>query len=241
MAAAARGAAGRAELRDAETYASGEYLQDLLRGEGDGAAVDRLTARVAALTGLDPALVRRRAGRIDTATFLRDREPGRVETPYDATIAAADPFPAAAQDNSPDPVLDGMRGPLTSAMLFVYSAWLGWQPEGAPQRQYEVLNDQIAREWDYGRRPSRPESYGALRQYLALDPSARVVVAHGLTDLVTPYFASKLLLDQTPSFAAQRLALRTYAGGHMFYVRDESRAALHEDAAALVAAAMGER
>ena len=130
MAASVRGAHSRAELGDVEVYAMGEYLADLLRGEADQAAIDRLTEHVSALTGLDPALVHRRAGRIDTSTFLRDRQPGRVDSPYDATISAADPFPAAANDNSPDPLLDGMRGPLTSAMLFVYRAWLDWQPEG---------------------------------------------------------------------------------------------------------------
>ena len=241
MTAAARGARGRAELRDVEEYASGDFLVDLVRGEGDPAVVDRVVARVAAFTGLDPALVRHRYGRVDVSTFLRDRQPGRVDSPYDATISAADPFPAAANDNSPDPVLDGMRGPLTSAMLTIYEARLGWQPDGAPNRQYEVLHERVAREWDYGRRQVRPESFTQLRQYLALDPSARVAVAHGLTDLVTPYFASKLLLDQTPGYAAGRLELLTYGGGHMFYSRDDSRAALHQDVADLVAAAAAAR
>ncbi|MBV8912693.1 MAG: peptidase S10, partial [Acetobacteraceae bacterium] len=80
MVAATRGARGRGELRDVEAYATGEFLQDLLLGEGDAAAVGRLSTRVAALTGLDPALVNRRMGRVDTSTFLRDREPGRVES-----------------------------------------------------------------------------------------------------------------------------------------------------------------
>ena len=241
MTAAARGARGRAELRDVEEYASGEFVVDLLRGESDKAAVERLSGRVAGFTGLDPALVRRREGRVDVATFLRDREPGRVGTPYDASLSALDPFPAAANDNSPDPVLDGMRGPLTSAMLMIYATRLGWQPDGAPNREYELLSNRIAREWDYGRGQVRPELYTQLRQYLALDPTARVAVAHGLTDLVTPYFGSKLIVDQTPEYAAGRLELLTYGGGHMFYSRDDSRAALHQDAADLVAAAVRSR
>lgn len=242
MAAARRGARGRAELRDVEAYAIGGFLHDLLLGEADMAAVERLTASVSAITGLDPALVRRRAGRVDMATFVRDREPGRVASPYDATISIPDPFPAAANDNSPDPLLDGMRGPLTSAMLFIYHAWLDWLPEGAPARQYYILNGAVAREWSYGRGRSRPDAYGELRQYLALDPAVRVAVAHGLTDLVTPYFSSKLLLDQTPALRQIRQwELLTYPGGHMFYSRDESRAALHDDAAALVASALAAR
>jgi carboxypeptidase C (cathepsin A) len=239
LAAAARGAAGRAELRDVEDYAAGDYLVDLVRGEHDAIATERLSRRVAELTGLDPALVRRRAGKPDLGAFLRDRDPGRVGSPYDATVTAADPFPSAANDNSPDPILDGLRGPLTGAMLDIYRNRLDWQPEGAPARQYFLLNDAIAREWDYGHDGNRPEALTELRQFLALDASARVLVAHGLTDLVTPYFASKLLLDQVPeTVPPDRLQLRAYGGGHMFYSQDASRAALHEDAGALVGAAL---
>src|SRR6478672_4056327 len=53
MAAAAREASApfdREALREVERYASGEYLQDLLRGERDEAAVDRISTRVAQLT-----------------------------------------------------------------------------------------------------------------------------------------------------------------------------------------------
>jgi carboxypeptidase C (cathepsin A) len=78
-----------------------------------------------------------------------------------------------------------------------------------------------------------------MRQFVALDPAVRVLVAHGLTDLVTPYFASKLLLDQVPDQGGgDRLQLRVYGGGHMFYSRDASRAALHGDAELLVNAAL---
>ena len=179
---------------------------------------------------------------MDLGAFTRDREPGRVASPYDATISAADPFPSAANDNSPDAVLDGLRGPITGAMLDMYATRLDWKPSGAPGRRYELLNEATAREWDYARGKARPESLTPLRQFLALDPAAHVLVAHGLTDLVTPYFASQMLMNQVPDAGgANRLQLRVYGGGHMFYTRDASRAALHADAEALVAASLATR
>ena len=73
-----------------------------------------------------------------------------------------------------------------------------------------------------------------LRNELANDAQVRVLIAHGANDLVTPYFASQLLIDQMPVYgSADRLRLAVYAGGHMFYNRDASRKALREDAAAL--------
>ena len=227
VAALARGATAREQLADAEAYARGDYVTDLLRGPNDTAAVDRLVTRTAALTGLDPALVRRLGARPDDEAVLRAN--GRVASPYDATVAAADPFPTALRDNSPDPILDGLRAPVTAAMLTVYER-LDWQPDGAP-RQYELLNGAISRQWDWGRGNTRPEAMTALRQYLALDPAAHVLVAHGFTDLVTPYFASAMLLDQVPAASGgDRLGLRVYPGGHMPYLDRAARAALAADA-----------
>ena len=240
MAAAAGGTRDRVALREVEEYAAGEYLLDLVRGERDRAAVDRAAARVAALTGLDPALVRRRAGRVDMGTFLRERtrEAARLASPYDATVTALDPFPASPDEDAPDPVLDALRPLFTGAAIEMYTGRLGWAPEGEPGRRYRLLNESIAREWDYGRANRPPESLTALRQSLALDPALRVLVVHGLYDLVTPYFASELQLAQVPeAVAGERLRLRAYPGGHMFYSQDASRAAFQADAEALVSAA----
>jgi carboxypeptidase C (cathepsin A) len=55
-----------------------------------------------------------------------------------------------------------------------------------------------------------------------------------MTDLVTPYLASRFLLDQLPTLGdAARVGLTLYPGGHMMYLRAASRARLHEDARAL--------
>jgi carboxypeptidase C (cathepsin A) len=58
-----------------------------------------------------------------------------------------------------------------------------------------------------------------------------VLVTHGASDLVTPYFESQLIIDQLPAFgSAERLRLGVYGGGHMYYSRDASRRAMREDA-----------
>jgi carboxypeptidase C (cathepsin A) len=127
---------------------------------------------------------------------------------------------------------DGLSAPFTSAMLDIYSRRLNWLPQG----QYEFMNDTTNRQWDFGDGRNRPEAINALRNALALDPNLHVLVAHGLFDFVTPYFASKMLLDQIPASAGgDRVTLAVYPGGHMFYSRDESRAAFRDAARALYA------
>jgi carboxypeptidase C (cathepsin A) len=63
---------------------------------------------------------------------------------------------------------------------------------------------------------------------MALDRHFRLLVVHGYTDLVTPYFESELILRQLRDFGG-RVRLENYRGGHMFYTREESRREFMED------------
>ncbi|APT31813.1 hypothetical protein MCBMB27_02522 [Methylobacterium phyllosphaerae] len=215
-------------LGDAEAYASGAYLADLLKGPSDSAAVARMTEKVAPLVGLDPALVRAQAARLSTRSVQReiDRAEGRVTSAYDTGITGWDPNPAAAQSSFEDPQLTALQAPLTSAMLDLYARTLKWP---VANMRYELLNNAVNRGWSWGSGRQAPEVLSNLQGTLALDGHLRVLVAHGFTDLVTPYFASKLLLAQVPAYSAGRLSLAVYPGGHMFYTRPDSRAAFKAD------------
>ena len=132
MAATAREATApfdREALREAERYAATDYLADLMRGEHDKAAVERMTARLSQLTGLDPALVRRLAGRIDMRTFLRERtrDRGLVGSMYDATVTGLDSEPSSSGGGHDDAVLSVIGAPLTSAMSDLYARVLNWR------------------------------------------------------------------------------------------------------------------
>ncbi|MFD1331003.1 S10 family peptidase [Methylopila musalis] len=224
-----KGPVARGDLADVETYATGEFLADLMKGPRDGAAVGRLSARVAELTGLDAELVRRLNGRVDIRTFVREigRAEGKVGSLYDANVTAYDPYPSAARASWDDPVLDGSMAPLTRAAVDFYGRELGFKVDN---RRYELISSEVNRAWSWGRGQSLPESAGALREALAADRHLKVLVAHGATDLVTPYMESKLVLDQIPAFGdAERVRLAVYPGGHMFYSRDASRAAFTND------------
>ncbi len=240
MAATARelnGGFDRAALAATEDYASGEYLADLMRGERDRAAVKRMSARVAALTGLDPALIEQLGGRVDSATFQRElyRARGLVGSAYDATVTAFDPNPTASQSQFPDPVLDATRAPLVSAMTGLYQDALNWRVD----QPYRLLNGEVSSRWNWGRGRSAVQAVDDLRTALASDWRTHVLIAHGASDLVTPYYANKLILDQLPAFGSpERAKLMVYGGGHMFYSRDASRRELRSDADALYRAAL---
>jgi carboxypeptidase C (cathepsin A) len=225
----------REVLREVERYAAGDYLLDLIRGERDTAAVERISARVAALTGLEPGLVRQLAGRVDLQTFQRElnRQQGLVTSIYDTTVTGLDPYPNSRSSRFSDPFLSAMTAPLTSAATALYQAKLGWKVD----TPYHLLASQINSQWDWGRGRSGPDVVDDLRTLLSGDRHMRVLVAHGASDLVTPYFENQLIIDQLPSYgAADRLKLLVYGGGHMFYSRDLSRGAFRADAQRLFSA-----
>ncbi|RXH22004.1 MULTISPECIES: peptidase S10 [Bradyrhizobium] len=228
----AKGPVKRADLADVEAYARGEFLADLVKGEADKEATNRLADKVAALTGIDQAVSRRLAGRFDVGEFRRelDRKNGKVTGRYDGSVRGFDPYPDSSSSRFGDPSGDALQAPLTSAAVDVLSRKLNWKPDGS----YEVLNGTVEGHWDFGHGINPPQSVSELRQILATDAKLNVLVAHGLFDLATPYFGSKRVLDQMPAFATQRVKFVVYPGGHMFYSQGSSRQAFRSEVEALI-------
>ena len=207
-----------------EYYARGQFIEDYLRGLRDKEALKSLVTRVTEITGLPPEVVQSARGRIDEKIFAREfaRKHGKVTSFYDPAVSGDDPEPATPRPDHADPFLAALKPPLTEAMTQLL--------KGTPKQQaYNVGNETVFENWRWNSDHGLPESVMALRRLLALDPQLRVIVAHGWSDLATPYFESKLILAQFPDFGADRVRLINYRGGHMFYGRDESRAALRRD------------
>ncbi|MCT2398125.1 S10 family peptidase [Novosphingobium mangrovi (ex Huang et al. 2023)] len=208
-----------------ETYMRTQFVQDFLAGPGDKAATDRLSAKVAELTGLDPALVRRMDGRVDITTYLREirRGQGIIGSVYDSNYTAYDPFPASATPEYSDPLLTTIIAPTTSAMVDFVTRQVGWKVDA----RYNALSYEVNKEW---KRDDTDSPVSDLRKAMATDPKMTVDIVHGWDDLSCPYYGSRLIMAQMPDFArAGRLRLNMYAGGHMFYSRDDSGAAMRRD------------
>jgi carboxypeptidase C (cathepsin A) len=229
----AKGAVTRNDLADVERYARTEFLVDLVKGQADAEATTRLADKVAALTGIDPAVSRRLAGRFEVGEFRRefDRRNGKVTGRYDASVEGFDPYPDSSYFHFGDPSGDSLTAPLTSAAVDLTTRKLNWRPDGS----YQLLSESVFKAWDFGRGQDPAESVSQLRQVLALDPKMKLLVGHGLFDLATPYFASKIILDQLPAYAGpSRVKLAVYPGGHMFYSRDPARQAFRSEVEALM-------
>lgn len=214
-----------ATMAPVEQYVRTEYAQDLFAGAQDKAATDRLSAHVAELTGLDPALVRRMDGRVDIATYLREihRAEGKVGSVYDSNVTAYDPFPAKARPDYNDPLLQTLIAPTTSAMVDFVTNQVGWKVDA----RYNALSYDVNNKWD---RDNSDSPVTELRKAIAIDPKMAVTIVHGWDDLSCPYFGSRLIMAQLPTYGVtDRVKLHMYPGGHMFYARPDSGAALRHD------------
>ena len=214
-----------ATMAPVEEYVRTQFVQDFLAGPRDKAATDRLSAKVAELTGLDPAMVRRMNGRVDIATYLRDirRNQGLIGSVYDSNFTSYDPFPASASPEYSDPLLTTLIAPTTSAMVDFVTRQVGWKIDA----RYNALSYEVNEKWD---RDNSDSPVADLRKAIAIDPKMAVNIVHGWDDLSCPYFASRLIVAQMPSYGVtDRVKLHMYPGGHMFYARPDSAAMLRRD------------
>jgi carboxypeptidase C (cathepsin A) len=224
-------------LDDAEHFAMHDYLTALAAGPRAGPAAKPLYDKLAALTGLDADQIASWQGRIPTDAFLEDyrRNKDRVLSQYDATVSEVDPNPWNP-DAHDDAVLAATIAPFTTAFVAYVRDELGFKTD----QPYELLNHDVNRHWDWGGGRFAIRSVGAsdqLRRALALDPRLKVMIAHGVADLTTPYMMSRYITDEMPEALGRRIELKLYVGGHMLYLRPASRHRLHDDAAQFYGAA----
>jgi carboxypeptidase C (cathepsin A) len=216
-------------LAEAEKFALTEYLTTLAGPRPQGEAAHAFYARVAQMTGIAEDVVTRSRGFIRDAYLknLRSAE-GKIVSRYDASFAVPDPFPEQINPRGPDPLLDG----LTRAYAGNFSTYAREELGFKTEMTYILLASDIAGKWEWegGGRAAASVS-DDIRELLAMTPSFRLMVAHGYSDMVTPYAATRYVLDHLPPIGdPSRTQLRLYRGGHMFYIDPESRKAFNADA-----------
>ncbi len=208
-------------------YTRGAYAEALMKGRGDPAGYAAMVKKVTELTGLDPAFVRHSGGRLETQAYLREvyRSEGKLGSRYDSNFTAWDPFPYAPHQRSGDPILNGIIAPTTTAMVQFVTQTVGWKYDG----RYNTLSYDVNRLW-HDDEDAEEGSVKQLREAVANDPNLRVLIAHGWDDLSCPFMVSVLAVDQMPAMGdPNRVQVKEYPGGHMFYARAASDAMFVKD------------
>ena len=220
-----------------EHYALSDYLTGFAAEKGVPPSGDPFIAKVAAAIGLPEDVVRRERGWVGKDVFAHElrRKENQVVSLYDGTItrsAVSNPWDPLGGD----PILDKAIAAYTQAFNIYAPAELGYRTD----LQYRVL-PHIYRQWNFDGAREGQDGLGralsGLQTALIDRPATKVLVANGRYDLVTPYLASRWLIDQLniPDAVRDAIRVKVYEGGHMMYMRAASRDALAADAAALFA------
>ncbi|HUI12207.1 MAG TPA: carboxypeptidase [Xanthobacteraceae bacterium] len=214
-------------LAQAEHFALTDYLTTLAGPPPQGDAAKSFYARVAKITGLSVDAITQSRGFIRDDYIKNFAGDHKIVSHYDATFASDDPYPETPVDRGPDPILDGMIRAYGSAFVGYARDELGFKTE----MTYNLLDGSISRKWDWQQDHSQPSVTDDLRVLLALTPSFRLLIAHGYSDMVTPFAVTRYLLQHLPPFQGEeRTELKLYRGGHMFYLDPDSRKAFTTDA-----------
>jgi carboxypeptidase C (cathepsin A) len=159
---------------------------------------------------------------------------------YDATITVTDPFPDREAFTWPDPTLSGISPAYTMAVNRMLRSEIGV----ATDREYTLLSYEVNTAWkddteQHAFAPA-PGATDDFRYGMSLNPHLRAFITHGQYDLVTPYFASDRLrnLMRLDPAMADRLTVRHFGGGHMFYAWESSRKEFTAEISAFVAGAV---
>jgi carboxypeptidase C (cathepsin A) len=221
-------------MKQVIAYTRGDYAAALLKGRSDDAATQQMIEHVTQMTGLDANFVKYSGGRLETGAYLRQvhRADSKIGSIYDSNVTAPDPFPYAPEQQSNDPILESIVAPTTTAMVDFITRTVGWKTDA----RYYALSMEVNREWD--RKTDLPRgSVPDLREAVAADPKLRVLIVHGWNDLSCPFMGSVLSVDQMPLMGdPNRVQVREFPGGHMFYTRPANQTGLHQSAEEMVAA-----
>ncbi len=223
---------------EARTFATGEYLSALIKGNRlplDERA--RVRARLAALTGLSEAFLDRADLRVSPNRFYKEllRDQGKTVGRLDSRYTGKD-LDNAGEGPDNDPSFYGIDGGYTAA----FNAYARGDLNFKPDRQYVTIGGVSDWDWKLGSSAAGDSDFYMnvapyIGRTLRENSGARVFVAAGWYDFATPFFGAEYSLGRM-GIPAERVQFHYYDAGHMMYVRDEDRAKLSRDIRAFIRA-----
>ena len=226
-------------LDEVKTFAIEEYLPAMLLGSRlDRKRRDQVKAKLARYTGLSEAWLERTNLRIEPTRFrkelLRDQGKtiGRLDTRY-----IGEDYDDAGEFPESDPAGHAIGGAYTAAMNDYLTRTLAVDMD----RPYTVFNMDALKNWDwYGpkdkqqlRWPGYVNVAPELGRVQRENPGIKVLMANGIYDLATPFFAVETTIAGN-GIDAGRIDMTYYEAGHMMYVHEPSLKQLVADFRRLV-------
>jgi carboxypeptidase C (cathepsin A) len=226
-------------LDEVRRFALDDYAPALLAGTRiDPERRRKVGAALARYTGLDPAWLDRTKLRIDPSRFRKEllRDRGVTIGRFDSRYLGTD-YDEAGEAPDDDPSAYAVKGAYTSAM----QDYLGRDLRVAPGAPYVTFSLDALKKWswdipnekDWSRWPGYVNIAPELGRLQRESPTFGVLMANGLYDLATPFFAVENTIASN-GIDASRIMMRYYHAGHMMYVNGDCLDQLVTDFRALL-------
>jgi carboxypeptidase C (cathepsin A) len=235
---------------EARKYAQTEYADALYKGSALSAAQRAAVAKkLSYFTGLSEEYLLKANLRPTLGQFnvelLRGRglTSGRIDARF--TAYTGDLLSETAQGDPEGPAVGGAY----TALLNMYNHD---ELKFGKDKQYNNRSGGGGWNWTrtaFGGRgggggggfPSAPNSQSDLAQAMLTNPKLLVQVENGYYDMATPFFATEFTMAHLglPAELQKNIKLNYYNAGHMMYLRDQDRVALHNNIADFIERATG--
>ena len=211
-------------LKDAESFAMGDYMTALNKGESISEDErQRVANRMSELIGLSPDYIQLSNLRVAPGRFEKELLRGKdgetkVIGRYDGRLAGYSPDGTGAGQDY-DPSFSNFYTAYTSAFNVYVRNTLKYDND----LPYEVLSGRV-QPWNYasgGAGGTNGYLYVGddLRDAMTRNPHMRLLVCSGHYDLATPYFATDYTLNHMtmPPEIRKNISQAYFPGGHMIY------------------------
>ncbi len=230
---------------DAEKFALNDYATAATQYAETGKVDPGFLQHLSDIVGISPAVLLAPSinygpaflTSLDTTclTGLR-RDKGLAVGAYDGRVTAVETGIAglvAPNSGGNDPTMTALGGVFTA----MWNVYLNDELQFTSTSPFMDVNDQAFLEWNWAHTDptgaqkggSQESLYtaGDLAGAMALNPYLQVFAANGYYDAVTPFFRTKLDLDNMPldnqNARNNNLTFCNYESGHMVYLDDKSR------------------
>lgn len=228
-------------LREAEDFASNQYLLALNRGDQlDESQRKEVAGQLARLTGLPADSLMQWDFRVPARRFFfellkeRNRSIGR----YDARFTGLR-YEPGTEEYDFDPSYEAVLAPYTATLNDYMRRELKFESD----LPYEMIAD--VRPWHYANVAENQYLDVAedLRKAMSRNPYLKLWVCCGYYDLATPYFAAEHTVHamQLDPSIRDNVRMTFYEAGHMIYINHPSLLQFRNDAAAFMQDALKPR
>ncbi len=215
-------------LREAESFALGEYATALIKGGWlSEQEKDRIAEKMSYYTGLSKSFCLQANLRVEENRFWKElrRADGLTIGRLDARFVGRD-LDDAGENVSFDPSFTNIDGPFTSAMNDYFQRELNFKEE----KPYNIFGN--VRPWNYNNVQNQFLNVAeSLRDAMAKNPALKVYLGCGFYDFATPYFTAQYDLEHMHLRSEHRKNVKvyTYESGHMYYIHKPSLVKFKKD------------